>query len=34
LKDCMSRRIPSKILQVNVTAFDLGRKEASDVNLG
>lgn len=34
LKDCMSRRIPSKILQVNVTAFDQGRKEASDVNLG
>jgi indolepyruvate ferredoxin oxidoreductase beta subunit len=32
-KECMSQRIPSKILKVNFTAFDLGRKEASDVNL-
>jgi indolepyruvate ferredoxin oxidoreductase beta subunit len=33
-KKCMAQRIPSKILQINVTAFDQGRKEASDVNLG
>ena len=32
--ECMSQRIPSKILKVNFAAFDLGRKEASDVNLG
>ena len=33
-KECMSQRIPSNILQINVAAFDQGRKEASDVNLG
>jgi indolepyruvate ferredoxin oxidoreductase beta subunit len=33
-KECMSQRIPSKILKVNFAAFDQGRKEASDVNLG
>ena len=33
-KECMSQRMPSKILQVNVAAFDQGVKEASDVNLG
>jgi indolepyruvate ferredoxin oxidoreductase beta subunit len=33
-KECMSQRIPSKILKVNFTAFDLGKREASHVNLG
>ena len=33
-KDCMSQRLPPNILQVNITAFDEGRKEASNVNLG
>ena len=33
-KDCMSQRLPSSILQINITAFDQGRKEASNVNLG
>lgn len=32
-RECMSQRIPSKILQVNVTAFDQGRKEVLDGNL-
>lgn len=32
-KECMSQRIPSSILQINITAFDQGRKEASGVNL-
>ena len=33
-KDCFSKRLPSNILQVNITAFDQGRKETSSVNLG
>lgn len=33
-KECMSQRIPSNILQINITAFDQGRKEALDGNLG
>jgi Pyruvate:ferredoxin oxidoreductase and related 2-oxoacid:ferredoxin oxidoreductases, gamma subunit len=33
-KECMFQRIPSNILQINVTAFDQGRKEAANVNLG
>jgi indolepyruvate ferredoxin oxidoreductase beta subunit len=33
-KECMSQRIPASILQINIAAFDQGRKEASDVNLG
>ena len=33
-KDCLSQRLPPNILQVNITAFDQGRKEASNVNLG
>ena len=32
-KECMSQRIPSNILQINITAFDQGRKEVSGVNL-
>jgi len=32
-KECMSQRIPPKILQINIAAFDQGRKEASNVNL-
>jgi len=32
-KDCMSHRIPRKILQINITAFGQGRKEASNANL-
>lgn len=32
-KDCMSRRIRSSILQVNIAAFDLGRKEGLDVDI-
>lgn len=33
-KECMSQHIPSNILQINVAAFDAGRKEAADVNFG
>lgn len=33
-KDCISQRLPSKILQINIAAFDQGRKETSSVNLG
>ncbi len=33
-KDCMSRRIRSNVLQVNIAAFDLGRKEGLDVHIG
>ncbi len=32
-KDCMSRRIRSSSLQVNIAAFDLGRKEGLDVDI-
>ena len=31
--DCISQRFPSKILQINITAFDQGRKEIPSVNL-
>ena len=33
-KDCISQRLPSKILQLNMTAFEQGRKETSNVNVG
>jgi indolepyruvate ferredoxin oxidoreductase beta subunit len=33
-KKCIAQRIPSKILQINITAFNQGRKEALDGNLG
>jgi len=32
-KECMSQRIPSNILQINVAAFDQGRKGVSGVTL-
>ena len=32
--ECMTQHIPSNILQVNITAFEQGRKEASSVNIG
>jgi len=32
-KDCISQRLPSKILQINITAFNQGREETSNVNL-
>jgi len=32
-KDCMSRRIRAKVLQINTAAFDLGRKEGLDVDI-
>ena len=31
--ECLSQRIPSKILQINSAAFNQGRKEASNANL-
>lgn len=31
-KDCISQRMPSKILQINIAAFDQGREETSNVN--
>lgn len=33
-KDCISQRLPSNILKINMSAFDKGRKETSGVNLG
>jgi indolepyruvate ferredoxin oxidoreductase beta subunit len=33
-KDCISQRLPSNILKINMFAFDKGRKETSGVNLG
>jgi len=33
-KDCISQRLPSRILQINMTAFEQGRKETSNVNVG
>lgn len=33
-KECMSQRIPSNVLRINLTAFDQGRKEVVDVNIG
>ena len=33
-KDCLSRRLPSSILQINIAAFEQGWKETSSVNLG
>ena len=32
-KECLSRRIPSKTLQINNAAFDQGRKEIVSVAL-
>lgn len=33
-KDCISRRIPEKIREINLTAFEKGRKEIEDVRIG
>jgi len=33
-KDCIAQRMPSRIRQINITAFDQGRKEPSNVSLG
>lgn len=33
-QDCISQRLPSKILQINMTAFEQGREETSNANLG
>jgi indolepyruvate ferredoxin oxidoreductase beta subunit len=33
-RDCISQRLSSKILQINITAFDRGREETSNVNIG
>lgn len=33
-KDCISQRLPSNILKINMAAFDKGREEISGVNLG
>ena len=33
-KDCISQRLPSRILQINMTAFEQGRKETSNVSVG
>lgn len=33
-KECISQRLPSKIIQMNINAFDQGRKELSDVDFG
>ena len=32
-QDCIAQRLPSKILQLNLNAFDQGRREMSGVNL-
>ena len=32
-KDCISQRLPSKIRQVNIIAFDQGRKEIRDAHI-
>jgi indolepyruvate ferredoxin oxidoreductase beta subunit len=31
--DCINRSLPSKILEINIRAFEQGRKDASNVNL-
>ncbi len=33
-RDCIIKRLPEKILKINMTAFELGRKETANVNLG
>ncbi len=33
-KNCISQRLPSNILKINMAAFDKGREETSGVNLG
>jgi len=33
-KDCIFQRLPSNILEINMAAFDKGREEISNVNLG
>jgi len=33
-QDCITKGLPAKILKINMTAFELGRKEAASVNLG
>jgi len=33
-KDCISQHLSPKILQTNLTAFDMGREETSSANLG
>ena len=32
-EDCLRSRLPAKILDMNLTAFDLGIKESSSVNI-
>lgn len=33
-QDCISRRLPSKLLQMNLKAFEYGRKETCNVDFG
>jgi indolepyruvate ferredoxin oxidoreductase beta subunit len=33
-QDCISRMLPPKILGINISAFEQGRKETTNVNLG
>jgi indolepyruvate ferredoxin oxidoreductase beta subunit len=33
-QDCISKRLPSKLLQMNLKAFEQGREETCDVNFG
>jgi indolepyruvate ferredoxin oxidoreductase beta subunit len=33
-QDCIARSLPSKILEINTKAFEQGRKETANVNLG
>jgi indolepyruvate ferredoxin oxidoreductase beta subunit len=33
-KNCISQRLPSNIIEINMAAFDKGREEMSSVNLG
>jgi indolepyruvate ferredoxin oxidoreductase beta subunit len=33
-KDCISRRLPEKIREINLTAFEMGRKEIEGVGIG
>ena len=33
-KECINRRLPEKIRQINLTAFEMGRKEIEGVDIG
>ncbi len=33
-KECIAQRVPKKVLDINLAAFDRGREETSHVNLG